>query len=927
MNSIKFTVAALLLCTIANGQSIPVDTAVHTGVLPNGFTYYIRHNEEPKNRVQLYLVNKAGSILEEDDQQGLAHFMEHMNFNGTTHFPKNELVDYLQRSGVRFGADLNAYTSFDETIYQLPLPTDDTALLENGFRIMRDWAQEATLDSVEIDKERGVVLEEARLGKGASERMRRAYWPALLNYSRYAERIPIGREELLKLFPYSAIRRYHHDWYRPDLQALIVVGDIDVPKTEALVQRLFSDLANPAPEKFRTKYEVPLTGQNRFIRVTDKEMATTEIQVLIKHKGPELKTEADYLEAMRRQLFNAMLGARLSELAQLPDPPFMQVAAGIQDFLGGLDLFAFNVSPKQGLSEQAFRAGWEALERIRRFGFTESELERAKRNYLSGMEASYTERDKQNSASYVNEYQRLFLKQEAAPGIDWEYAFVKKHLGGITLRDMSHVIKDYVKDSNRTILVLGPELQKSNLPDSVMIATWMNDVAAKHLTAYNDDASHQPLLARLPAPGKVTSEKKIPALGITELRFSNGAKVILKPTGFKNDEIRFTAFRNGGTSLYPDKDFQNAANAAIIAGMGAGAFNPVQLGKLLTGKRVSVQPYIGERSEGFEGSCSATDLSTALQLLYVRATQPRKDTGLFRNMISRSKQALEQRYNDPNNVFKDSVNYILGNYHYRRSPPTVAKLMQVDLDKTYRIYQERLGDANGLTFVFVGAFNIDSMKALLARYVGGLPSKPIVKKAKNRGMEIPAGQITKRIYKGSEDKASLRMVFSGDYSYTPENNTLLTALNEVIEMKLLEVLRETEGQVYAPSIQVSFNKYPKSRYAFTVNLGCAPANVDHLAQLVRHIIDTIQAKGPDAGTIEKFQAEFTRSHELQLRSNGYWLNYLVGQYYNDQDLLEVQDYNKRLAVITPALVQKAAQQYLGGKNVIELVLLPQSSQP
>lgn len=914
----------LFFCFYSFSQVIPLDTAVHTGVLANGFTYYIRHSEEPKHRVELYLVNKVGSVLEDDSQQGLAHFMEHMNFNGTKHFPKNELVDYLQKSGVRFGADLNAYTSFDETVYQLPLPTDYPAILRNGFQIMRDWAQDALLDSSEIDNKRGVVLEEARLGKGAGERMQRVYWPVMLNHSRYASRIPIGKEDILKTFPYEAIRRYHHDWYRPDLQALIVVGDIDVQATEVFVKQLFSDLKNPEKEQPRIEYKVPLTGANQFVAVTDKEMPQTDIQVLIKHKAIQSITEQDYLQGMKTELSNIMLGARLDELMQQANPPFVQVQAGIEGFIGGLDMFAFDVLPKQGLYGKAFEAAWEAVERVKRFGFTESELARAKQNYLSSMEASYAERNKNNSTNFVGEYQRLFLNKESSPGIAWEYAFVKNKIGGITVNDINVIVADYIKDSNRDVLVLGPDAQKAALPDSAAVAGWMVNVAASQLTAYKDEASNKPLLSALLASGKVVSEKKLQGINATEITFANGAKVILKPTDFKNDEIKFSAFHNGGTSLYPDKDFQSAANAGLIAGMGVADFNPVHLNKLLAGKRLNVAPYIGERSEGLDGLAAPSDLTTALQLMYAYFTQPRKDTTLFNNIINNSREGLEHRYSEPGNVYKDTCNYVLGGYNYRRSAPTVAKLNQIDLDKAFEIYKERFSDANAFTFVFVGAFDVDSIKPLLAQYIGGLPSKHKAAAARDLGIHIPAGTITKKVYAGTENKATLRMVFSGDYTFSAANNLLLQALNEAIQIKFDEVLREKEGEVYSPSIQTSLTKYPRNRYSFQVYLGCAPANVDHLASLVLNIVDSMKLVGPGDASVEKFKAEFTRQHELQLHNNNYWLNYLFNQYYNNDNVDDVNSYNKRLEAITPAAVQVAAKQYLTGRNVIELVLLPET---
>jgi len=356
-------VFALLFIGSTHAQKIPLDTVVHTGTLANGFTYYIRNNNEPKNRVFLYLVNKVGSILEDDDQRGLAHFMEHMNFNGTTHFPKNELISYLQKSGVRFGADLNAYTSFDETVYQLPIPADDPVILKNGFQIMRDWAQDATLDSVEIDKERGVVLEEQRLGRGAQERMQRIYFPVIFNQSQYAMRLPIGTVDIIKYSPYSAIRRFHSDWYRPDLQALVVVGDIDLAKTEILIKQLFSDLKKPMNEKFRTQFKVGLAGGNHFLSLTDPEMPQIVMQIIVKHKEELLVTEPDYIASVRRQLFNIMVGQRFADLSQMPNLPFVEAGANIDEFLGGLDAFTFEIALKKDKIDSGFLTAWEAIEK------------------------------------------------------------------------------------------------------------------------------------------------------------------------------------------------------------------------------------------------------------------------------------------------------------------------------------------------------------------------------------------------------------------------------------------------------------------------------------------------------------------------------------------------------------------------------------
>ena len=429
---------AAFLAFDGGAQPLPLDPAIRMGKLPNGFTYYIRRNTEPAKRVQLYLVNKAGSVLEREDQRGLAHFMEHMSFNGTKHFPHNELVNYLQKAGVRFGADINAYTSFDETVYQLPIPTDDPSLLRNGLLIMRDWAAEATLDVKEINDERGVVLEEKRLGKGAEERMQQKIFPLILNHSRYAERIPIGVDTVLDNFKRPVILDFYKDWYRPDLQALIVVGDINVDSMEARIKTLFSDLKNPVKERPRTKYTVPLTGQNQFISVTDKEFPYTVIQVMIKKKALVAKTRQEYDQYINQSLFNQMLAARISELSQEPNPPFIEASAETGDFLGGLD-------------------------------FTETEFERAKITYLSYLASLVRDKDKRNSQDLVEEYTRNFLTGESAPGIQMEYDLSDAHLKTAKLADINALTSAYISDSNRDIVIMASDKDSASLPHEATV--------------------------------------------------------------------------------------------------------------------------------------------------------------------------------------------------------------------------------------------------------------------------------------------------------------------------------------------------------------------------------------------------------------------------------------------------------------------------
>jgi zinc protease len=902
---------------------LPPDSAVRVGKLPNGFTYYIRKNVEPKNRVTIYLANKVGSVLENDDQQGLAHFMEHMSFNGTKHFPKNELVSYLQKAGVRFGNDLNAYTSFDETVYQLPIPTDDPEILKNGFQIMRDWAQDATLDSLEIEKERGVILEEKRLGKNAQQRLQYKYLPVILNQSRYSNRLPIGTEEVLKNFTAPTIRSFYADWYRPDLQALIVVGDIDVNATEKKIKDLFSDLKSPSKPRPRIEYTIPLQQKNQFFAATDKEFPVTVVQVLIKHPESKLITTADYRQSILRSLYNRIIGARIGELSKQANPPFIQGGSSIGGFLANLDIATAIVVGKPGLLEQGFKVVWTEVERAKRFGFTQTELDRAKESLIQNMESAYKEKDKTNSENYVREYLDLFLKKEASPGIAYEYQFYKDNLGGITLAEVNEVVKKYLVDVNRDIIILGPDKEAATLPTEAVVNGWVSDVQKSEITAYVDNVSAKPLLAQKPVAGKVVSEKKLDGIGVTELTLSNGVKVELKPTDFKNDEISFNAFSPGGTSLYSDAEYESAARAAsLIIYSGVADYNSIQLGKYLTGKKVRVSPYITERTEGFSGSATPKDLETALQLVYLYFTQPRKDVEVYKGLLSQEKATLANRSNDPPSVFSDTVSAVLGNYSVRRTGPSIEKYDKINIDRAFEIYKDRFADASDFTFTFVGSFDVEKLKPLLELYLGGLPSAKRIESARDLGIHIPAGKIEKQVFKGQEQKSTVRLTFSGVYQYNETENDLLDALSEVLNIKLIERLREDESGVYGVGSRASYSKYPENRYSFSISFGCGPDNVEKLISSALDEIKKIRDNGPLPVDVEKVQAEERRLTEVQMKENGFWLGYLAGQFQNNENPEQILTYQEDIKKITPEALKIAANKYLSGDNFIRLVLYP-----
>jgi zinc protease len=926
----KFKLAALaalfplsLFAQKTTSPKLPLDPAVRMGKLANGFSYYIRHNEEPKNRVLMYLVNKAGSVLEDEDQRGLAHFMEHMSFNGTVHFPHNDLVDYLQKAGVRFGADINAYTSFDETVYELPLPSDKPGILDTGILILHDWAQSATLDPTEIDKERGVVLEEKRLGKGAGERMQRQYFPVLLNNSRYAVRIPIGLDTVLDNFKRPVIYRFYHDWYRPDLQALIIVGDVNADSLVKVIKAKFADLKNPAHEKMRPVYTVPLTGKNQFIAVTDKEMTQTVAEVLIKHKDESLKTTAEYRREIIKNLFNQMLAERYAELSRQADPAFIGGEAGIQDFLGGLDSYDAEVAAKPGELEKGFKAVWRETERVKRFGFTATELKRAKAAYLSGLEAAAQEKDKTNSEDLVKEYQALFLKGSASPGIVKEYELTKADLPTISLADVNGLAKIYITGTNRDVLLMAPEKDKATLTDQETVNRWINAVAAENLRPYQDQVSAKPLLTGQPVPGKIVNETEDKSIHTTTLTLSNGIKVVLKPTDFKNDEIIFTSFAPGGTSLASDNDYQSAANAAaIIAASGAGNYNANELDKYLEGKQLALQPYIGERYQGVKGQSTVKDLESALALAYAYLTEPRKDLTIFDGLMQQSKAGLAHREDDPKSVFDDTVSAVLGNYHVRRTGPSLAKLAQVNLDSAYAFYQSRFAAAGGMTFTFSGSFTISQIKPLLEKYLGGLPAGN-AETAKDLGIHVPEGRISKNVYKGSEPQSTVLLVFSGKFDDTQENRLKLDALKECLDIRLLQRLREDESGVYSPGVFDQTTKYPQGRYGFIIQFGCAPQNVDKLIASALDEMGKLKKIGPLQENLDKWRAEDQSLRETQLKTNAFWLSYLSGTLQDQDNPDELNSYPQIRDSLSVEQIKKAAQQYLSGDNYIRLVLLPE----
>lgn len=902
---------------------LPFDKDVIKGKLENGFQYYIRKNAEPEKRVTMYLAMKVGSILEDENQLGLAHFMEHMNFNGLKHFPKNELIDYLQKAGVRFGSDLNAYTGFDETVYQLPIPSDDPELLKNGLQVMRDWAQDAMLDTEEINKERGIIMEEMRGGRGAQQRMRDQYFPVMLNGSRYSDRLPIGTEKIVMNFDPEVIRQFHKDWYRPDLQSLIIVGDIDPKQMEAEVKRLFSDMKVPANKKPRTEYKVDLLNKNQFIKVTDPEMSYTIGQIFIKHPEEKVVTVKDYRRDLLKDVFNQMINARLRELGQSANPPFIQGGVDISGFIGGLDnMGAFFVS-KPGQFEDGFKAVVRELDRFQRFGFTESEFKRAISSIAKNNESSYVERDKRKSDSYVNTYLNHFLNDGPALGNEDRYELTKQLLPTLTLKEVEGIAKEFYVDTNRDVLILAPEADKDKLPDEATVNSWFDSIDKEDLKAYEDKVSDLPMLSKAPVKGSIKSEKSIDKIETKEIILSNGVKVLLKPTKFKNDEISINAYSPGGTSLYSDADYMSASFAGnLVNSSGIGQLNTVELQKSLTGKDVNISPYISERAEGLRGSTDKESLKTAFEMIYGYFTEPRIEDDVFQSVISKQKDMMANRENDPNFVYSDAIQRTLYGNSIRRVPYSLKDLENVNQAKALEIYKDRFADASDFTFVIVGSFTEDEIKPYLEEYLAALPTTNRKEEAKDLNLYENNKGVEKVVNKGKEAKAMVRLTMYGDYTYNEQENLNTSALETILTNKLLERLREEESGVYGTGARFSVSKFPKPRYTFMIGFGTSVDKYQPLINSAIDVIKKIKAEGPSQVDLDKFKIEEKRQLEINLRENGFWAGQLLGSVQNDTDPTKVTRYLEELDKVSIESVKAAANKYLKEENFYKFILLP-----
>ncbi|MDE2926422.1 MAG: insulinase family protein [Acidobacteriota bacterium] len=907
-------------------DALPLDPAVTKGRLDNGLSYFVRVHRQPEKRMALWLAVNAGSMQEDDDQQGLAHFLEHMAFNGTRRFRKQEIVDYLETIGMRFGPDVNAYTSFDETVYMLEVPTDNPEYMEKAFLILHEWAQGIVLDPDEVEKERGVVLEERRASLGAQSRIRDQQFPVIFKGSRYAQRLPIGTEEVLKAARPEDLKRFYRDWYRPDLMAVIAVGDFDGKQVEKAIRERFGDLTGPKNPRPRVIHPVPPHEETLVSIVTDPEVPGTSVSLLKKLPSLPQNSRAAYRQMVIERLFHAMLNARLEEKRRTATAPFrFSMSQTVRSMVRSADILVQAAMAKQDQIAQSMETLLTEVDRATVHGFQPSELERAKKEMLRGYETAAREKDKVRSRRYTSEILRHFLVGEGMPGIDYELELLKELLPGIAADDLNAVAREWGRPGSRVVTVTA--LEGTQVPDEEALLALM-DRGGRKVEAYQDQAKAGPLVPEPPAAGSIAGESRIPELGVTVWKLSNGVRVVLKPTDFKNDEILLSGFSPGGHSLASDQDYPSALYADSVVGTsGAGGFSAVELEKTLAGKVVRVSTSIFELEETVRGRASPQDMETMLQLIYLRMTAPRLDPDAIAAWKANALESVRNRLVMPQAVFGDRLQEVLSQNHLRRRPPTEESLGRMDPQKALEIYRERFQDAGDFTFVLVGNLDLEALRGPLLTYLGGLPTSRREEVWRDVGVQSPKKSVRFKVNKGLEPKSRVHLQYLGEASWSRQSRHDLTSLARVLSIRLREVLREDMGGTYGVRVRSRMRRRPTESYTFTISFGCAPENVDPLVKAALDEIEKLREHGVDDEILVKVREGQARSREVALKRNGFWLNGLAGHYRYGTDPRLILDYRPLVESVTSDRMRDTLRQYLNPERYVMGVLNPEKTAP
>lgn len=932
MNNLKkVTIVALLFVYTAGllAQQVPIDPKVRYGKLENGLTYYIRQNQKPKDRAEFYIAQNVGAILENDDQNGLAHFLEHMAFNGTKHYPGKDLINYFESIGVKFGANINAYTALDETVYNLSnVPVVRKGVIDSALLVLHDWSGYILLEDHEVDEERGVILEEWRTGAGADRRMWKEANKLKYPGSQYAKRDVIGDTAVINNFSYQVLRDFYNKWYRPDLQAILVVGDIDVDEIEQKIKARFSTIPAKANAGERPVYEVFNNEKPIVAAVKDPEARFTRVMLEYKHdkKPVELHTSINgYVLTIVNNLISGMINERIGEITQQADAPFVAGFGGYGELVKSKDAFRLIAIPNEGRESEGLSALLLEAEKIQRYGFTNSELERAKTALMKRIEMAYNERDNQENNNLIEEYVRHFLSHEVIPGIEWEYNTLQLALPQLTIDMVSQVAKSYVTDENLIVSFQYPEKEGVKIPQDDKVLVLIENAKSAELEAKAEEDLNKPLLNVIPKAGKIKKVTTNKSLGTTEWLLGNGVKVVFKPTDYKQDEIIMSAYSEGGLSkvVSPDDLVSASLAATIVANNGLGEFSQVELGKLLSGKIASVSPSIGNYSEGFSGKSSVADFETMMQLLYLNITSIRKDDNAFGALINMYRASLANSGSDPRKAFSDSVGFFLANRHPRAVILNLEAIDKIDQDKALAIYKERFAAPSDFTFFFTGNVNPDApeVKNAVLRYLGGLKTKKVSEKYTDNKIRKPQGIANNYFTKEMQiKKASNCIVYSGQMPFNMDNRTAMTAIGSILSIRYLESIREKEGGSYGVGVRGSLSRIPVEEATLLMQFDTDPEKQSRLMSIIHQEVNEIVENGPRADDLQKVKENMFKQLEEDLRENNWWHFAVENHYVGKQNFVE--DYKKSVERLSVDVIRETLKQLKEQGNVIEVVMTP-----
>ncbi len=904
-------------------EVLPLDPEVIHGTLPNGLQYFIRKNAKPENRMELRLAVNAGSIQEDDDQKGLAHFLEHMAFNGSKNFEKNDLVNYVESIGIKFGPHLNAYTSFDETVYMLQIPTDQPEMLDKGLLILEDWAHGLTLSQEEITKERGVVISEWRSSLGPQQRMQNEFLPVLFHGSRYPDRLPIGDTSILKNASQDVLKRFYKDWYRPDLMAVILVGDFDLQAMEKEVIKRFSDIEAVKSPRKKEIYPIPPHKETLVSIVTDKEAPYTQVFIFEKHPGKDNNSIIGYRDLLKQQIINSILNERFKEILQQPAPPFFAAMTNYDSQLRNLDAFTSFAVGTSDKTEAMIKSLYEESYRASKFGFTSSEYNRAIAELQNNYEVALKEKDKTESANYANEYVAYYLEGQTAPGINIEYQLVQMLIPTISLAEINQTVKNLITHNNTVVIITAPEKDKAILPTKEKILAIQNEVANSDLKQVEEKEVAAELLSKAPVAGKIVKVENDTVNDIETWTLSNGAKVKIKSTDFQNDEILIRAFSPGGSSLYTDADFYTISNTApIINESGFGDFDAVSLKRILAGKNVKSTPYISDLEEGINASASPKDIETLFQLIHLNFTAPRKDSVIFQSYIAKNKAMYSNLLANPMVFFQKSVYETLYSKNIRRSFPAVEDFDKISFSNSINFYKDRFNNASDFNFVIVGNVDKEKIKKLAEEYLASLPATNKKEQFKDNKITLAKGKINKEIKMGAAPKTNVLFTYNGVQTWNKDEEILFDVLTDVLNIKLRESLREDKGGVYGVSVQGDYQRIPSPEYYTLITYNAEPENAADLEKEAMKVIEDFKATGIDAATVNKVKEKIKREIETSLKENDYWVSTIKYATTFNEPIKNTDEYLKKVQAITPEQIQKAAQKFLKGDNFIRIEMQP-----